>query len=145
MKVPSLSHWHAWLLAATLLPVTAVGQSLFQTNRDASASTACSTNGDNFILTPDVGNQVGSVWRTRPITLARSCVFDFKVYLGTKNSGGDGMTFALQRNGTTPTTAVGGGGQNIGMAAIRPSVVVEVDTYNNGTGVSDIAPRRRTC
>jgi hypothetical protein len=122
---------------ALLRPTATTGQSLFKTNGNASTSASCSASG--FTLTPNMGNQSGSVWRTQQLTLAKSFALQFSVYLGTNDgSGGDGMTFALQRS-ANGTSALGGGGQNMGMAAISPSIVVEFDTYDNGTGIGDIA------
>ncbi|WP_170170255.1 lectin-like domain-containing protein [Hymenobacter perfusus] len=121
---------------AAAQPHTASAQALYKTNGDAVASTTCA---GGFTLTPETGNKSGSVWRLQQITLAKSFVFNFSVYLGTRDgNGGDGMVFALQRS-NVGTNALGGGGQNMGMAAISPSVVVEFDTYDNGTGINDIA------
>ncbi|WP_426489719.1 lectin-like domain-containing protein [Hymenobacter sp. 102] len=117
-------------------PGSAHAQAQYKTNGAAAASTTC-TNG--FTLTPEAGQTSGSVWRLQQLTLAKSFVFNFSVYLGTLDgNGGDGMVFALQRN-SNGTTALGGGGQNMGMAAISPSVSIEFDTYDNGNTIGDIA------
>ncbi|MDU0369975.1 hypothetical protein ACFPAF_06200 [Hymenobacter endophyticus] len=138
----ALSSWSRRLLllaglaagSSAVMPYEATAQSLYKTNGVAAASTTC-TNG--FTLTPETGQISGSVWRLQQVSLAKSFVFSFSVYLGTRNDGGDGMVFALQRS-NVGTSALGGGGQNMGMAAVAPSVVVEFDTYDNGTGIGDI-------
>ncbi|MBX0291803.1 T9SS type A sorting domain-containing protein [Hymenobacter sp. HSC-4F20] len=124
----------AMLGLASLYAPAAAGQGLFKTNGNATTSTTCS---GGYTLTPDAGNQAGSVWRLQQITLAKSFVFNFNVYLG-NHDGGDGMVFALQRN-ANGVNALGGGGQNMGMAAISPSISVEFDTYDNGSGIGDIS------
>ncbi|MCS6904985.1 MAG: gliding motility-associated C-terminal domain-containing protein [Bacteroidia bacterium] len=87
--------------------------------------------GDNcFRLTPAVNFQSGTIWYTTPINL--ECPFDYTylVNLGNLDArGADGIVFVLQQNGTS---VVGQAGGAIGYGGIRPSVAIEVDTYDNG-------------
>ncbi|MGI4833860.1 MAG: lectin-like domain-containing protein [Janthinobacterium lividum] len=127
------------LLAAGFLtaPLAGQGQTLFQVNGNATATSSCSASG--FTITPDQSGQGGSVWNKRPVSLATSFAVTGSMYLGTKDANGaDGITFTLQ-NDARGAGATGNSGQNLGVSGISPSVSVEVDTYNNGTAANDIA------
>ncbi|RDV10390.1 PKD domain-containing protein [Pontibacter diazotrophicus] len=115
-----------FMLTAFMVPLNASSQQSYQAN--ASASQVADAI-DEFILTPDLAQQVGSVWNKTPIRLDRSFDFEFKVYLGSKDSNGaDGIAFVLQPLGTTVT---GGSGGALGYGYIKPSMAVEYDTYLN--------------
>ncbi|RPD49347.1 T9SS C-terminal target domain-containing protein [Hymenobacter sediminis] len=109
---------------------------LYQLNGDATVGTGCSAK-DNFIVVPNAGNKTGSVWRLQQLSLAKSFTIQFQTYHGNNDGGGDGMMFALQRN-PSGTSVIGGGAQNMGMAAIAPSIAVEFDIYNNAGNIGDI-------
>jgi hypothetical protein len=116
-------------------PQTVAAQ-LFRVNADAVVSTTCSSNG--FTLTPDASTKRGSVWSMQQLTLAKSFVFTGNFYLGTKDSGADGMTFTIQRS-TNGTASIGDGSQSLGATGVTPSVSVEFDTYDNSSAVYDIS------
>lgn len=84
--------------------------------------------GNEFLLTPEAGAQVGAIWYTDQATLNESFTVKAEFYFGTKDSGADGITFSLQPN----STAAGSSGQGLGMGGVSPSLVVEFDTYKNG-------------
>ncbi len=96
--------------------------------------TATSTGNSCYQLTNNTTSQNGSVWNNQAINLNQSFDLYFEVNLGSNNGGADGMCFVLQPQPTA--TGIGGGG--IGAQGISPSVMVEVDTWNNGNN-NDIA------
>lgn len=89
----------------------------------------------DMILTPDAANQAGQAWSKKVIDLRQDFIQTFDIYLGTKESGGDGFAFVLR--GMTSQT-VGIGGQGLGYQGITPSLAFEFDTYYNSTA-GDIA------
>jgi fibro-slime domain-containing protein/uncharacterized repeat protein (TIGR01451 family) len=85
-------------------------------------------------LVPDLGGVAGTAWRKTKIDLGQSFDKTFKVYLGSRDSGADGLVFSLQNQGAT---ALGAIGLSIGYGGITPSVGIEVDTWDNGEGPAD--------
>jgi gliding motility-associated-like protein len=87
--------------------------------------------GDNcFRLTSEATFLSGAIWYATPIDL--NCPFDYaySINLGRLDvNGADGIAFLLQQNGTN---TVGQAGGAIGYGGIRPSLAIEVDTYDNG-------------
>jgi gliding motility-associated-like protein len=81
-----------------------------------------------YTLTPNTGNQSGSVWNIYKINLRESFDYKFEVFLGCTDAGGaDGIAFVLQPVSTSIGT-VGGG---IGYEGVIPSVGVVIDTWQN--------------
>ena len=85
--------------------------------------------GNRFVLTPSERSQRGAIWYKKPIDLTKDYEFHFKMYLGDRTCGADGLAFVLQANGTD---VLGGGGGNIGYGGISKSLAVEFDTWQNG-------------
>lgn len=88
---------------------------------------AVSISCDCYRLTTANDNQFGSVWNNNLINLNSSFDFSFDVFLGCNNGGADGLAFVLQ----PVSTSLGAAGGGLGYAGIAPSLVVEVDTYQN--------------
>lgn len=85
-------------------------------------------NGNNtWTLTPNAGNQSGSVWYQNFISLNANFDFTFRVFLGYNDGGADGIAFVLQPN----STGAGSSGGGLGYAGITPSLAVEYDTWQN--------------
>lgn len=81
-----------------------------------------------YTLTDAENTQSGSVWNMNKIQLSSSFEFKFEVYLGCKdNDGADGIAFMLQPISTNIGTQGGG----IGYDGVRPSVAIELDTWQN--------------
>ena len=104
----------------------------FVINGDASDNNITNENGivdcNCFQLTPNSTNKVGSVWNNNKIDLNNDITLEFKLYLGNNNGGADGVAFAFQPNNSN----VGSSGEGMGMGGIAPSLVVFIDTYDNG-------------
>lgn len=81
-------------------------------------------------LTQDLGDQLGTAWRKAKIDLGFNFDKTFKVFLGGKDSGADGLVFALQNQ---IATAQGRLGDGIGYGGITPSVGIEIDTWKNNS------------
>ena len=105
----------------------------FVINGDASNNNITNENGNVdcncFQLTPNSTNRVGSVWNNNKIDLNNDITLEFKLYLGNNNAGADGVAFAFQPNNSN----IGTSGQGMGMGGVSPSLVVFIDTYDNGT------------
>ena len=108
------------LLILTMMPIVATAQySLVGMANESSVGT--------YTLTNDLGWQNGSVWNTNKIDLQQSFEVYFELYLGSHDDGADGITFTLQQQGTN----AGGAGGGIGATGIKPSLIIEFDTYQN--------------
>lgn len=110
-------------MSCLALPVTTVGNATVLANNE-------------YQLTPALNSQIGAVWGTNRINLAQPFDYKANVFLGAADStGADGMTFTLQNTGSTAIGRTGrgiGSGDNESGTGITPSLVVELDTYNNG-------------
>lgn len=84
-----------------------------------------------YQLTPNLSNQVGSVWNINLIDLNQPFDFSFDVFLGCNNSsqwvGADGIAFGLQALNTN----IGAAGGGMGLGGISPSLGVFIDTWQN--------------
>ncbi len=78
------------------------------------------------VLTPDATYRRGSAWRTTRLDLSHSFDKTFRVYLGSRTSGGEGIVFVLHNDGTT---ALGSTGSYLGYNGIAPSIGFELDSY----------------
>ncbi|MCC5929526.1 MAG: gliding motility-associated C-terminal domain-containing protein [Cyclobacteriaceae bacterium] len=120
-----------------------------------------------FTITRDMNNQFGSVWFRDKMDFSQSQTLDFVIYMGNKNGGNrgaDGIAFVMHNDPRDTINnpaeiipalnfprqgATGDAGGGLGYAfhnsnpqmrqAIRPSVAIEIDTYdnNNGTWAGD--------
>jgi len=109
--------------ALYLLPAFLHAQ--FQAN-----GSAVLTGGTCYELTPDAGNQGGSIWNVQTFNLTKPFTVQFTMNLGCKgySSGADGIGFVFQPLSINAGSAGGG----MGFGGISPSVDVEFDTYQNG-------------
>ena len=81
-----------------------------------------------FQLTEAQNWQVGSIWHPDKIDLSQSFNLVAHINLGNQNeSGADGIVFGLQ----PISTNIGASGGAIGFGNVRPSLGVEIDTYQN--------------
>ena len=102
---------------------------------------------DNCIqITPAAADTVGWVYATSRMDLSQDQDFEFQVFVGSMNTGGDGLVFLLH-NDPRGASAIGCRGQGLGYGTnsvaicngntpISPSVGVEIDILSNTTGIS---------
>ncbi|HVG10275.1 MAG TPA: Calx-beta domain-containing protein [Thermoanaerobaculia bacterium] len=89
-----------------------------------------------FRFTDGNWNQGGVAWHQRKIDLTKSFDKTFRVYVGNQDNGVDGLAFILQ-NATTGTSSIGPTGGYLAYGHIKPSIAVEVDTFQNTTDYGD--------
>lgn len=77
-------------------------------------------------------DRTGAAWYSQKIDLAESFDKTFRVYLGNRDAA-DGMAFVLH-NAPTGTASMGAGGGWLAYRDIKPSIALEMDTWNNGVG-----------
>ena len=85
--------------------------------------------GGEYLLTPAAGKKVGTIWSEQKVSLNNSFEVELELFFGTNNSGADGVTFSLQPKSNTVGTSGGG----LGIGGITPSLITEMDTYQNGS------------
>lgn len=123
MKVP-IAHFLG--IAMVLLgSLTAQGQFALYNN-------ATNLGGGTYRLTQNQGSQRGAMWRLGLFDTSENWEMRAEVRFGGNNNGADGMAFVLK---TTGSGNIGGGGGLMGYggsAAIDPSVIIEMDTYQGG-------------
>lgn len=90
-------------------------------------------------LTPDAGSQGGNAWSYGKVDFEKSFTISYSAYFGTKDAAGADGIATVFHNSPSGVNATGGGGGGIGAQGIVNGIVLEIDTYNNGTGVGDIA------
>jgi gliding motility-associated-like protein len=91
---------------------------------------ATETASGEYTLTKAQNNQVGTIWSEQKISLNDPFEIELELYFGTKDgNGADGITFSLQPKSNT--VGVSGGG--LGIGGITPSLITEMDTYQNGS------------
>lgn len=95
----------------------------------AASQTSCNC----YELTPDQPNVGGSVWNINQIDLSNPFDFNFEVWLGCDEWGADGIGFVLQPVNINQ----GGSASSLGYGGINPSLIVEIDTWPNGTTMND--------
>lgn len=77
-------------------------------------------------LTPATNDRRGSAWRTVPTDLGLNFDQTYRVFVGSRDAGADGIVYALQTQGLD---ALGGLGGGIGYVGVSPSIGVEIDTW----------------
>ena len=102
------------------------------------AGTAIATSNNEVRLTQDTGYQAGRIWSVGKVDFTKSFVLRFDAYLGTRDNGADGIA-AVFHNSPQGVNATGATGLGIGASGIANGIVLELDTYNNGTGLGDIS------
>lgn len=90
-------------------------------------------------LTPDAGSQGGNAWSYGKVDFAKSFTISYSAYFGTKDAAGADGIATVFHNSPSGVNATGDGGSGIGARGIANGIVLEIDTYDNGTGVGDIA------
>jgi hypothetical protein len=90
-----------------------------------------------FRLTEDARNQTGGVVSNSRVDLAHDFSINFDAFLGTKDGGGDGLTFLLH-NDLHGADAVGRGGGAFGALGIRDGIGLEFDTFFSGAQSGDL-------
>lgn len=101
------------------------------------AGTAVATSNNEVRLTQNTGNQAGQIWSVGKVDFTKSFVLRFDAYLGTNDNGADGIA-AVFHNSPQGVNATGAAGLGIGARGIANGIVLELDTYNNGTSLGDI-------
>lgn len=89
-------------------------------------------------LTPDAATQSGQMWSNGKVDFAKSFTLTYRANLGSKDAGADGIA-AVFHNSPAGNNAVGASGDGIGARGILNGLVLEIDTYDNGTAIGDIA------
>ncbi|QXP64059.1 T9SS type A sorting domain-containing protein [Polaribacter sp. HaHaR_3_91] len=96
--------------------------------------------GTNMIqLTTNNNGQSGQAWSNGKVDFAKDFVISYEAYLGTNDANGaDGIAtvFHNDPDGQNATGATGGG---LGALDIENGIVLEIDTYDNGSGAGDIS------
>lgn len=88
-------------------------------------------------LTPNAPGKIAGMMSEVRVDLTKDATFDFDVFLGTKDGGGDGLAFVLH-NDPVADRALGTGGNALGAEGIRYGLAVEFDTWNQGATYGDI-------
>lgn len=101
------------------------------------ASSSSSTPG-SFVLTEDAAWQTGGVAATDAIDLTGDFRLEARVFLGEDDAGADGIAFALHDD-PRGATALGEAGGNHGAFGVDPMFAVEIDTFDNGAELGDLA------
>jgi hypothetical protein len=86
-----------------------------------------SISGTSLIVTPNTNSQVSSAWFPTAVNV-QNFTNDFSFQDSAASPTADGFTWALQNNSTT---AIGGGGGNLGFTTIAKSIAVKFDLYDN--------------
>lgn len=113
-----------------------ISSSIVQGQQYQQNNSASSTGNNCFILTPDQSNTTGQVWYNQQIDLSQSFELYATLNFGVKDTtGGNGISFSFHQGGIFAGVPSPG---NMGYNGIIPSLVVEMDTYQN-TANSDPA------
>ncbi|MGB0934066.1 MAG: lectin-like domain-containing protein [Lishizhenia sp.] len=99
---------------------------------DASSITVNGT--DCIQITPAQNNQTSCVWSDTTVHFGYDFLFETDIYFGNNASGADGATITF-KNGSSCNCSTGGG--QLGVLNMQ-GVVLEIDTYNNGSTNGDI-------
>ncbi|MEM7162560.1 MAG: T9SS type A sorting domain-containing protein [Bacteroidota bacterium] len=82
--------------------------------------------------TNDAQNEKGCAWYRNTIDFSEDIDEWMILFLGDSNGGADGMTVVFH-NDPLGTNACGSIGEGMGAAGIQNALIIEVDTYNNGS------------
>jgi hypothetical protein len=74
-------------------------------------------------------SQGGAAWFTNKIDITKPLDVKFKIYLGSRTQGADGIAFVLQNSSSSILGDIGG---NLGYSGISNSIAIEFDTWYNG-------------
>jgi cysteine-rich repeat protein len=85
---------------------------------------------NQVILTRDVSAQAGAAWFRTPVDLAGPVDVRFRIYLGNRDQGADGLAFVFHRD-TRGLDALGTNGGGLGARDLSPAVFIEFDTLDN--------------
>lgn len=81
-----------------------------------------------WTLTPATNGAVGSVWNEKKINLHQSFDVSVDIFLGCNDAdGADGFVFGFQ----PVSTSIGIQGQGLGFSGVKPSIGIELDSYQN--------------
>ncbi len=81
-----------------------------------------------YVLTQERDYSSGSIWYRHAIDLNRPFAIEMSLMLGCQDEdGADGMVFAMARQ----PNVTGFLGEGIGFAGLRPSIGIEIDTWQN--------------
>ena len=83
-------------------------------------------------MTADASSQRGCIWNTGTISFLNSFDYTLNMYFGNDDGGADGCTFVFQ-NSPQGIAACGNDGVQLGAGGISNALVVEFDTYDNGS------------
>ena len=89
-------------------------------------------------LTPDARTQSGNAWSYGKVDFAKSFTISYSAYFGTKDAAGADGIATVFHNSPLGVNATGIVGMGIGAQGIANGIVLEIDTFDNGTGVGDI-------
>jgi hypothetical protein len=119
-------------VVALMLAGSLHAQTFSQMELNGSATLA--DGGSTLRLTPASNSLAGSGFLPTPFTFNESTNFDaafqFRIYDGS-SGGADGLTMVFHSD-PDGSSALGGGGVNLGYAGISSSFSVEFDTWDNG-------------
>jgi hypothetical protein len=79
-----------------------------------------------IVLTPDEPGMTGAAWLHETVSFDESFRFDFKVYFGSSDEGGDGIVFVFTSYADAVSSA-----SSKGYKGIMRSFAVEIDTFPN--------------
>lgn len=90
-------------------------------------------------LTPDLQYQAGAAWTYGKIDFAKSFTVSYSAYFGTKDAAGADGIATIFHNSPQGINATGATGLGMGAQGIANGLVLEIDTFDNGTSVGDIS------
>ncbi len=100
------------------------------------SGTAIEISNTEFQLTDALNSQAGAATIVDRINFSDSFSFSFDAFLGDNDSGADGMAIIFH-NDPNGASAVGDVGEGLGVSGIQNGIVLELDTYNNGSSRGD--------
>lgn len=130
-----------------MFTLSATGQFSYETLGNtvgipAVSNGTCALADSCFTLTPDLANQSGGVWDSKPINLNYSFDVTFCIKLGSNNQwGADGAAFVMRGKNSATFGNIGAG---LGYEGISPSLAIEFDTWENSTDAVDDIPSDHT-
>ncbi len=108
--------------------ITALDNNCFTLNGDAQY---IDINGEPCIeLTQAINSQTGCAWNSTQIDFANDFTLSLDYYFGNNINGADGNTFTFQ---PSSSSSCGVNGDQLGAGSIPSALVIEFDTYDNGS------------